>query len=96
MPISTILVTRSSVAASSRARVEHLGDDFADAQMAHEAHLAGRTEDAAHRAAGLGANTERAPLLIAHEHRFDELTVGEPKEVLSRLTIAGVELHNRV
>ncbi len=54
-------------------KIEHLRHDFAGGQIAEEAHLPGGAEDAAHGAAGLGADAEGAPLFVFHEHGFDEV-----------------------
>ena len=57
--------------------VEDLGDDFSGAEVPHETHLTGCAEDAAHRAAGLGADADRVARVVTHQHRFDDLTVIE-------------------
>ena len=57
-------------------KIKHLGHDFADGEVAEEAHLPGGAKDAAHGAARLRADTQRAPLVVAHEHRLDVLAVG--------------------
>lgn len=66
--------------AKDAAGVEDLGDDFPGPQMADEAHLPGRAEDAAHRATGLGADADGVATVVAHQHGFDRLAVAEAKE----------------
>ena len=69
-------------------RVEDLGDDFSGAEVPHETHLPGRTENAAHRAAGLGADADRVACVVTHQHRFNDLTIVEAQEKFAREAIA--------
>jgi len=61
--------------------------------VAGKAHLSGGTEDAAHRAACLGADARRAPSVgIAHQDALDQLAVRQAKEPLHRLAVDRVQL----
>ena len=81
------------------ARGQHLGHDFARGQIARQAGLSCRTEDAAHRAARLRADADRAALpgrgadvIVKHEDGLDGQPVVQPEKPLDRLPIAGALL----
>ena len=72
--------------------MQDLGDDFAGPQVADESHLAGGAEHAAHRAAGLGADADGVPSVVAHQHGFDGLAVIEAQQELARQAVAAADL----
>ena len=55
-------------------------------------HLPRGAKNAAHRAAGLRAQTGRVPPGVRHEHRFDFLSVDESQEVFARQTVGARDL----
>eukprot|EP00964_Phaeocystis_antarctica_P157434 scaffold127594_cov69-Phaeocystis_antarctica.AAC.7 len=60
-------------------------EDLVGAQVTFEAHLAGRAERAAHRAAHLRRDARCAPVIrIRHQHRLNELPVVQTQQTLSR------------
>ena len=69
-------------------RRAHLVDDLGHLEVAPEAELAGRTERAADRAAGLARDAQRVALArsgpgrVMHQDRFDEGPVSQPMERL--------------
>ena len=69
-------------------RRPHLVDDLGHLEVAPEAELAGRTERAADRAAGLARDAQRVTLArsgpgrVMHQDQFDEGTVSQPVERL--------------
>ena len=71
--------------------MQHLGDDLTRSQVAHETHLAGGAEDAAHRAARLSAQTGGEAPWIAHHHGLDLLAIIEPQEQLAREFITALD-----
>ena len=73
-------------------KIEHLRHDFADSEVAEEAHLPGGAKDAAHGAARLRADAERAPLVVAHEHRLDVLAIWQLEEDFFGTAVAGMLL----
>ena len=67
------------------AEVEHLVEDLRGAQVAAEAHRAGRAEGARERAARLRGDADRAAAVaVAHQHRLDRVAVGGAEERLHR------------
>ena len=73
-------------------KIEHLRHDFADSEVAEEAHLPGGAKDAAHGAARLRADAERTPLVVAHEHRLDVLAIWQLEEHFFGTAVAGTLL----
>jgi hypothetical protein len=71
--------------------MEDLGDDFTRSEMADESHLPGGAEHAAHRAARLGAHTNRVAAFVTHEHGFDGLAVAHAQEKLAGQAVAAVD-----
>jgi hypothetical protein len=82
----------SAGSAKIMGEVEHLGDDLARSQVARQPAQGGGAEGAAHGAACLAGDAERAPLVVEHEHRFDGLAVGQGKEHLERVAVLGNHL----
>lgn len=68
--------------------MQHLGHNLAGVQMAHKAHLPGGAEDAAHGAAGLGADAGCETLPVGHDDRFDALAVGQAQQEFARAILA--------
>ena len=75
--------------------VARLVDDLGDLEVAPEPELAGGTERAADRAAGLARDAQRVPFAgraarrVVHQHRLDEGAVVEPMEGLLGLAAVG-------
>lgn len=69
---------------------EGLGDDFAGGEVTLEAHLAGGAEDAAHGAAGLGADAGGGAAFEFHEDGFDGFAIGEGEEEFAGEAVAAV------
>ncbi len=88
MPMNTMLVRRCPAADQPAGRRPHLVDDLGHLEVAPEAELAGRTERAADRAAGLARDAQRVtlarsrPRRVVHQDRLDERPVGQPMERL--------------
>ena len=61
---------------------QHLLDDFAGRQIAHDAIQAAGAKHAAHRAADLRADANRPPRAVAQQHAFDLLAVGKSQQQL--------------
>jgi hypothetical protein len=68
--------------------VEDLGDDFSGAKVSHETHLTGCAKNAAHRAAGLGADANRVARVVTHQHRLNDLAIVEAQKKFAREAIA--------
>ena len=69
-------------------RGQHLRHDLAGGQIARQPGLARGAEDAAHRAAGLRADADRAALVVQHQHGLDGEAIGQPEQPLDRLAVA--------
>lgn len=80
------------IAREDAADVEDLGDDFAGAEVADEAHLPGGAEDAAHGAAGLGADADGVATVVTHEDGFDGLAVAEFEEEFAGEAVAAADV----
>ena len=59
-----------------------LGDDLAGGQVAAEALVAGGAEAAAHGAAGLRRNAQRAAVVLGNEHGLDRIAVADVEQPL--------------
>ena len=61
-------------------RVQDLGHNLARGQVALETHLARGTKDAAHRTSYLTADAGGVPVTIGHQHRLNQMAVGQAEE----------------
>src|SRR6266508_4598091 len=90
MPASRRRASNRSAPAGLGGGVEaqHLFDDLTRVEIAVEAELARNAEDAAHGAAGLGADTHRlASCACLHLDRLDVLTIVQAQQQLGRQSI---------
>ena len=73
------------------ARMQHLCDDFAGAEMPDEPHLARGAKNATHRTPRLGAHANRVAAVVAHQHRFDGLAVPQAQEKFSSQPVGAAD-----
>ena len=90
MPMRTILRKFLAALAQNAADMQHLSDDFAGGQMAHEAHLSCGAKDAAHGAAGLGADAGGGASFKGHEDGFDGLVILKMQQKFAREAVTAV------
>jgi hypothetical protein len=84
MPMNTTCVRTLPSAASSSCRVQRLVDDLVGAQVAAEAHPAGRAERAVEAAADLRRDAQGLPARLGNDHRFDLRAVTGGQHELAR------------
>ena len=66
-------------------RAQHLLDDFPDAQIPVESHLARCAETARHGTASLAADAQRGPIAVAHEHGLHQVSITQRPQVFAGL-----------
>ena len=90
MPITTMWLSRSPVG-QKPLELQHFFDDLAGGQTADHAAQPARAEDAAHRAAHLGADADGVvSLVVAQQDALDPVAVGQFQQQLFGLVGRGL------